>query len=62
MPGIAYYLEKNIIKEGEVVMKVKNVLIPPHLKQLFKDTFGEKNLEITKEEIDKFLEDNKDDN
>ena len=58
MPGIAYYLEKNIIKEGEVVMKVKNVLIPPHLKQLFKDTFGEKNLEITKEEIDKFLEEN----
>lgn len=58
MPGIAYYLEKNIIKEGEVVMKVKNVLIPPHLKQLFKDTFGDKNLEITKEEIDKFLEEN----
>lgn len=62
MPGLAYYLEKNIIKEGEVEIKVKNVLIPPHLKQLFKDTFGEKNLEITKEEIDKFLEDNKDDN
>ena len=62
MPGLAYYLEKNIIKEGEVELKVKNVLIPPHLKQLFKDTFGEKNLEITKEEIDKFLEDNKDDN
>ena len=62
MPGIAYYLEKNIIKEGEVVMNVKNVLIPPHLKQLFKDTFGEKNLEITKEDIDKFLKDNRDDN
>ena len=58
MPGIAYYLEKNIIKEGEIEMKVKNVLIPPHLKQLFKDTFGDKNLEITKEEIDKFLEEN----
>jgi hypothetical protein len=62
MPGVAYYLEKNNINEGEVKIKVKNVLIPPHLKQLFKDTFGEKNLEITKEEIDKFLEDNKDDN
>jgi hypothetical protein len=58
MPGIAYYLEKNIIKEGEIEMKVKNVLIPSHLKQLFKDTFGDKNLEITKEEIDKFLEEN----
>jgi hypothetical protein len=62
MPGIAYYLVKNNVSEGEVEIKVKNVLIPPHLKQLFKDTFGEKNLEITKEEIDKFLEDNKNDN
>ena len=62
MPGIAYYLVKNNVSEGEVEIKVKTVLIPPHLKQLFKDTFGEKNLEITKEEIDKFLEDNKNDN
>jgi len=61
IPGLAYYLEKNIVKEGDVKINVKNVLIPPHLKQLFKDTFGEKNLEITKEEIDKFLEDNRDD-
>ena len=62
MPGIDYYLVKNNVSEGEVEIKVKTVLIPPHLKQLFKDTFGEKNLEITKEEIDKFLEDNKNDN
>jgi hypothetical protein len=59
MPGLAYYLEKNEISEDEVEMKLKSVLIPPHLKQLFKDTFGDKNLlELTKEEIDKFLEDN----
>jgi hypothetical protein len=51
-------IQKNIVKESEVKINVKNVLIPPHLKQLFKDTFGEKNLEITKEEIDKFLEEN----
>jgi hypothetical protein len=58
MPGIAYYLVKNNVSEGKVEIKVKNVLIPPHLKQLFKDTFGDKNLELTKEDIDKFLEDN----
>jgi len=43
---------------SEVSISLKSVLIPPHLKQLFKDTYGEKNLELTKEEIDKFLEDN----
>jgi hypothetical protein len=59
MPGIAYYLVKLKNDEGnEVAITVKSTLIPPHLKQLFKDTFGEKNLEITKEEIDKFLEEN----
>lgn len=58
MPGLDYYLEANEKNEGEVEMKIKNVLIPPHLKQLFKDTLGKKNLEITKEEIDKFLDEN----
>ena len=62
MPGMAFYMDKNEISEGEVEIKIKNVLIPPHLKQLFKDTFGDKNLELTKEDIDKFLEDNRDDN
>jgi hypothetical protein len=58
MPGLAYYLEANEKNEGEVEMKIKNVLIPPHLKQLFKETLGDKNLQLTKEDIDKFLEEN----
>lgn len=59
MPGIAFYLVKTPNDDGsEVSISLKSVLIPPHLKQLFKDTYGEKNLELTKEEIDKFLEDN----
>ena len=58
MPGMAYYLEANPIKEGEVEMKLKNKLIPPHLKKLYIETFGEKNIQVTEEEINKFLEEN----
>jgi len=57
-PGIAYYLEAIPIKEGEVEMKLKTKLIPPHLKKLYIETFGEKNIQVTEEEINKFLEDN----
>ena len=58
-PGVAYYLVKLKNDEGnEVAITVKTMLIPPHLKQLFKDTYGDRNLELTKEEIDKFLEEN----
>jgi hypothetical protein len=59
MPGMAFYLVKIPNDDGtEVAISLKSILIPPHLKQLFKDTYGEKNLELTKEEIDKFLEEN----
>ena len=61
MPGIAYYMEGNEINEGEIGIKLKKVLIPPHLKQLYKDTFGGRNLDVKKEEIDKFLEENRND-
>lgn len=57
-PGIAYYLEAIPIKEGEVEMKFKTKLIPPHLKKLYIETFGEKNIQVTEEEINKFLEEN----
>lgn len=60
-PGIAYYLETIPIKEGEVEMKFKTKLIPPHLKKLYIETFGEKNIQVTEEEINKFLEDNSND-
>lgn len=58
MPGLAYYLESIPIKEGKVEMKFKTKLIPPHLKKLYIETFGEKNIQVTEEEINKFLEEN----
>lgn len=60
-PGIAYYLVEIPIKEGEVEIKFKTKLIPPHLKKLYIETFGEKNIQVTEDEINKFLEDNTDD-
>lgn len=58
MPGVAYYLDSETTNVGEVNVKVKTKVIPPHLKNLFKETLQSKGLEITEEEINKFLEDN----
>lgn len=58
MPGVAYYLDSETTNVGEVNVKVKTKVIPPHLKNLFKETLQNKGLEITEEEINKFLEDN----
>jgi len=55
-----FYMESDY-KDGEVKITMKSEFIPIELKDKFIEQFGEKsyNLSITKEEIKKFLDDNK---
>jgi len=57
-PGIAYYLSTETIKDGETNINVKHKLIPAHLKNLFEETFQNRGINLTEEEINKFLEEN----
>lgn len=56
-----YYFEQKNINEGEIKMDLKTKFIPKELKDKFIEEFGDRvrELKLTGEEIDKFLNDNK---
>jgi hypothetical protein len=51
-----YYLEQNVIKPGEIELRLNNKIIPSHLKDKFIDEVGIDPKMITEELIDNFLE------
>jgi hypothetical protein len=53
---VVYYLEKNVIKPGEIELRFNNKIIPSHLKDKFIDEVGTDPKLITEELIDIFLE------
>ena len=57
-----FYMENEFLENGELKVHLKNTFIPVELADKFKEQFKDKieKLLITKEEIDKFLEENKD--
>ena len=50
-----FYLETNVIKQGEVNIEIKSTLIPSHLRQSFVDEHGSNPRLITEQMIDDFL-------
>ena len=50
-----FYLETNIVKQGEVNLEIKSKIIPPHLRRQFIDEYGDNPRLITLEIIDEFL-------
>ena len=50
-----YYLEQNVIKPGEIDLRLNNKIIPSHLKDKFIDEVGTDPKLITEELIDNFL-------
>jgi hypothetical protein len=50
-----YYLEQNVIKPGEIELRLNNKIIPSHLKDKFIDEVGIDPKLITEELIDNFL-------
>ena len=53
-----YYLEQNVIKPGEIELRLNNKIIPSHLKDKFIDEVGTDPKLITEELIDNFLANN----
>jgi hypothetical protein len=53
-----YYLEQNVIKPGEIELRLNNKIIPSHLKDKFIDEVGTDPKIITEELIDNFLANN----
>ena len=51
-----YYLEQNVIKPGEIELRLNNKIIPTHLKDKFINTAGIDPAKITEKMIDDFLE------
>lgn len=51
-----FYLETNVIKPGEIELKLNNKIIPSHLKNKFIDEVGTDPKIITEKIIDEFLE------
>lgn len=51
-----FYLETNVIKHGEIELKLNNKIIPSHLKNKFIDEVGTDPKIITEKIIDEFLE------
>jgi len=51
-----FYLETNVIKPGEIEMRLNNKIIPSHLKDKFIDEVGTDPKIITEKIIDEFLE------
>ena len=58
---MAFYMENEYLENGELKVHMKKAFIPVELADKFKEQFKDKldKLSITKEEIDKFLEENK---
>lgn len=50
-----FYLETNVVKQGEVNLEIKSKIIPPHLRRQFIDEYGDNPRLITLEIIDEFL-------
>jgi hypothetical protein len=50
-----YYLEQNVVKPGEIELRLNNKIIPSHLKDKFIDEVGTDPKIITEELIDNFL-------
>jgi len=53
-----YYLEQNVVKPGEIELRLNNKIIPSHLKDKFIDEVGIDPKLITEELIDNFLANN----
>ena len=53
---LAYYLEENVVKPGEIKLEIKKKIIPPHLKDAFILEVGTEPAKITEKMIDNFLE------
>ena len=53
---VVYYFEQNVIKPGEIELRVNKKVIPSHLKDKFIDEIGNDPRHITLEIIDEFLE------
>ena len=53
---VVYYFEQNVIKPGEIEIRVNKKVIPSHLKDKFIDEIGNDPRHITLEIIDEFLE------
>ena len=51
-----YYLEQNVVKPGEIELRLNNKIIPSHLKDKFIDEVGTDPKIITEKIIDEFLE------
>jgi len=51
-----YYLEQNVVKPGEIELRLNNKIIPSHLKDKFIDEIGTDPKTITEELINKFLD------
>jgi hypothetical protein len=51
-----FYLETNVIKPGEIELRLNNKIIPSHLKDKFIDEVGTDPKIITEKIIDEFLE------
>jgi len=58
---MAYFFEKDEkhSKEGQVNLKLSSMPIPIELKDKYDEELGSKSVNVTREEIEKFLEDNK---
>ena len=50
-----FYLETNVVKQGEVNLEIKSKIIPPHLRRQFVDEHGSNPRLITEQMIDDFL-------
>ena len=53
---VVYYFEQNVIKPGEIEVRVNKKVIPSHLKDKFIDEIGNDPRHISLEIIDEFLE------
>jgi hypothetical protein len=51
-----YYFEQNVVKPGEIELRLNNKIIPSHLKDKFIDEIGTDPKTITEELINKFLD------
>jgi len=58
---MAYFFEKDekTSKEGQVNLKLSSMPIPIELKDKYDEELGSKSVNVTREEVEKFLEDNK---
>ena len=58
---MAYFFEKDEkhSKEGQVNLKLSSISIPIELSDKYAEELGSKSINVTREEVEKFLEDNK---